>query len=54
MPSAESPFPSSPAVASGIDPADLETTLRVLVQMTEVDPAHPDYVTVRRATAQMF
>ena len=52
MPSAESPHPSS--AASGIDPADLETTLRVLAQMTEVDPSHPDYVTVRRATAQMF
>jgi NAD(P)-dependent dehydrogenase (short-subunit alcohol dehydrogenase family) len=52
VPSAESPHPSS--AASGIDPADLETTLRVLAQMTEVDPSHPDYVTVRRATAQMF
>jgi NAD(P)-dependent dehydrogenase (short-subunit alcohol dehydrogenase family) len=40
--------------ASGIDPAELETTLRVLAQMTSVDPTHPDYVTVRQATAQMF
>ncbi|SFS08986.1 short chain dehydrogenase [Microbacterium sp. cf046] len=54
MPSADSPPDRPDANASGIDPAELETTLRVLAQMTAVDPAHPDYVTVRQATAQMF
>ncbi len=54
MPSADSPDQPSSASASGIDPADLETTLRVLAQMTAVDPGHPDYVTVRQATAKMF
>ncbi|WP_166873188.1 SDR family oxidoreductase [Salinibacterium sp. ZJ450] len=39
---------------SGIDPADLATTLRVLAFMDQVDEEHPDYVAVRRATAQMF
>ncbi|MGX5680164.1 SDR family NAD(P)-dependent oxidoreductase [Schumannella luteola] len=45
--SAETPGP-------GIDPADLETTLRVLESMAELDEEHPDFVTVRRATARMF
>jgi NAD(P)-dependent dehydrogenase (short-subunit alcohol dehydrogenase family) len=39
---------------SGIDPADLAATLRVLEQLADIDHAHPDYVTVRRATAAMF
>jgi NAD(P)-dependent dehydrogenase (short-subunit alcohol dehydrogenase family) len=39
---------------SGIDPTELEITLRVLAQLHEVDPEHPDYRTVRRATASMF
>ncbi|WP_434810928.1 SDR family NAD(P)-dependent oxidoreductase [Microbacterium sp. bgisy189] len=40
--------------ASGIDPADLETTLRVLATLHDVDQTHPDFVSVRRATAAMF
>jgi NAD(P)-dependent dehydrogenase (short-subunit alcohol dehydrogenase family) len=43
-----------PPEPSGIDPAELETTLRVLGQMADVDQEHPDFVTVRRATARMF
>jgi NAD(P)-dependent dehydrogenase (short-subunit alcohol dehydrogenase family) len=39
---------------SGIDPAELEVALRVLAQMGDVDQEHPDFVTVRRATAKMF
>jgi NAD(P)-dependent dehydrogenase (short-subunit alcohol dehydrogenase family) len=39
---------------SGIDPADLEIALRVLGQMADVDQEHPDFVTVRQATAKMF
>jgi len=39
---------------SGIDPTDLEVTLRVLAQMAEVNQEHPDFTTVRRATAKMF
>ncbi|MGZ8805164.1 MAG: SDR family NAD(P)-dependent oxidoreductase, partial [Microbacterium sp.] len=54
MPS-DVPRPENPALdPSGIDPAELATALRVLAQMTDVDPAHPDYVTVRQATAKMF
>ena len=44
--------PSLPA--SGIDPDDLATTLRVLASLDEVDQQHPDYLAVRRATANMF
>ncbi|WP_404442151.1 SDR family NAD(P)-dependent oxidoreductase [Microbacterium marinum] len=52
MPENEStPTPDAP---SGIDPADLATTLRVLDALADVDQTHPDYVTVRRATAAMF
>ena len=43
-----------PLIASGIDPFELEITLKVLAQMDVVDPKHPDYATVRRATAKMF
>lgn len=39
---------------SSIDPADLEVTLRVLASMAELDQEHPDFVTVRQATAKMF
>ena len=39
---------------SGIDPADLDVVLKVLSQMAEVDEEHPDFITVRRATAKMF
>jgi NAD(P)-dependent dehydrogenase (short-subunit alcohol dehydrogenase family) len=39
---------------SAIDPADLETTLRVLAELERLDEEHPDFVSVRRATAKMF
>ena len=39
---------------TGIDPADLETVLRVLAAMDDLDEEHPDFQTVRRATARMF
>jgi NAD(P)-dependent dehydrogenase (short-subunit alcohol dehydrogenase family) len=41
-------------VPSSIDPADLQATLRVLASMAELDEEHPDFVTVRQATAKMF
>jgi NAD(P)-dependent dehydrogenase (short-subunit alcohol dehydrogenase family) len=40
--------------ASGIDPGDLEVTLRVLASLATIDHAHPDFQAVRRATAAMF
>ncbi|MET0843039.1 MAG: SDR family NAD(P)-dependent oxidoreductase [Mycetocola sp.] len=49
---AATPAPAS--LGDGIDPTDLETTLRVLASMNTLDEEHPDYVTVRRATAAMF
>ncbi len=39
---------------SGIDPTELEVTLRVLAQMADIDQEHPDFTIVRRATAKMF
>ena len=39
---------------SGIDPTELEVALRVLAQMADVDQEHPDFITVRQATAKMF
>jgi NAD(P)-dependent dehydrogenase (short-subunit alcohol dehydrogenase family) len=48
--------PTSPATGddAGIDPTDLEVTLRVLQHMATMDEEHPDYLQVRRATAKMF
>jgi NAD(P)-dependent dehydrogenase (short-subunit alcohol dehydrogenase family) len=37
-----------------LTPADVATTLRVLAAMTEIEEDHPDFVTVRQATARMF
>jgi NAD(P)-dependent dehydrogenase (short-subunit alcohol dehydrogenase family) len=37
-----------------IDPADLETCLRVLDQVNDLDPEHPDAVAIRRATAGIW
>ena len=48
MPPEDQPAPS------GIDPADLATTLRVIDEIARVDPAHPDFLAVRRATAHLF
>ena len=54
MPS-ESDLPSTRAAEpSGLDPDDLETTLRVLAQLDTLDDAHPHFVAVRQATAKMF
>jgi NAD(P)-dependent dehydrogenase (short-subunit alcohol dehydrogenase family) len=38
----------------GIDPDKLAVTLEVLAGLQALDEEHPDFVTVRRATAQMF
>jgi NAD(P)-dependent dehydrogenase (short-subunit alcohol dehydrogenase family) len=38
----------------GIDPQKLAVTLEVLRRLNELDEDHPDFLTVRRATAQMF
>ena len=48
------PAQNSPTEHSGIDPEDLATTLRVLASLHLVNPHHPDYVAVRRATSHMF
>jgi NAD(P)-dependent dehydrogenase (short-subunit alcohol dehydrogenase family) len=37
-----------------IDPDDLAAALRVLETLHELDEEHPDFITVRRATAHMF
>lgn len=47
-------MPSDQSPASGIDPDDLETTLRVLSTLHELDHEHPDFIAVRHATAHMF
>jgi NAD(P)-dependent dehydrogenase (short-subunit alcohol dehydrogenase family) len=39
---------------SHIDPDDLATALKVLAQVDELDPEHPDAVAVRRATARVW
>ncbi|TFV99281.1 SDR family NAD(P)-dependent oxidoreductase [Leifsonia flava] len=46
--------PSFPDSAPQIDPAELETTLRVLAALSDLDENDPDFDTVRRATAKMF
>jgi NAD(P)-dependent dehydrogenase (short-subunit alcohol dehydrogenase family) len=43
-------LPDSPS----IDPDDLAAALRVLESLHELDEEHPDFITVRRATAHMF
>ncbi|MBN9151697.1 MAG: SDR family NAD(P)-dependent oxidoreductase [Micrococcales bacterium] len=40
--------------ANAIDPADLDTVLRVLAAMDSMDEEHPDFIAVRQATARMF
>jgi NAD(P)-dependent dehydrogenase (short-subunit alcohol dehydrogenase family) len=42
------------ADSPGIDPDKLAITLEVLAGLQGLDEEHPDFVTVRRATAQMF
>ncbi|MEX1080376.1 MAG: SDR family NAD(P)-dependent oxidoreductase [Homoserinimonas sp.] len=46
--------PSAEQHGDGIDPDDLEVTLRVLSSLDELDEEHPDFITVRQATARMF
>lgn len=38
----------------GIDPADLDTVLRVLAALDDLEEDHPDFIAVRQATARMF
>jgi NAD(P)-dependent dehydrogenase (short-subunit alcohol dehydrogenase family) len=38
----------------GIDPSDLEVTLRVLASLKDLDETHDDFIAIRRATAHMF
>src|SRR5690606_13525067 len=45
---------ASPLPASGIDPAELAIALKVLAELDQVDQQHPDYLAVRRGTANMF
>ncbi|CDJ99505.1 putative short chain dehydrogenase [Microbacterium sp. C448] len=52
MPDETSALPDPPP--SGIDPAELAITLKVLAGMSDVDQTHPDYISVRQATAAMF
>jgi NAD(P)-dependent dehydrogenase (short-subunit alcohol dehydrogenase family) len=40
--------------SGGLDPADLEATLRVLAQLDAMDDDHPDFIAVRQATGRMF
>lgn len=40
--------------SAGVDPADLETTIRVLGQIHHLPESHPDFQTVRRATSAMY
>jgi NAD(P)-dependent dehydrogenase (short-subunit alcohol dehydrogenase family) len=55
MSNAPSIEPSPPTEAAPtIDPNDLEVALRVLAQLSTIDPDDPDFVTVRQATAKMF
>ncbi|MEA9986752.1 MULTISPECIES: SDR family oxidoreductase [Subtercola] len=46
--------PTTVSTTGGIDPAELATALRVLASLHELDDEHPDFVTVRQATAKMF
>jgi NAD(P)-dependent dehydrogenase (short-subunit alcohol dehydrogenase family) len=50
----DEPANHAPGDDAGIDPTDLEVTLRVLQHMATMDEEHPDYLQVRRATAKMF
>jgi len=43
-----------PEVGAGIDQEKLAVTLEVLARLNDLDEEHPDFLAVRRATAQMF
>lgn len=45
---------SEPTQQHAIDPSDLEATLRVLREVADTDQTHPDFISVRGATAGMF
>ena len=46
--------PGAHEAHEGIDPADLETCLRVLAELDDLPVEHPDAVAVRHATAGIF
>ncbi|HEX3678084.1 MAG TPA: SDR family NAD(P)-dependent oxidoreductase, partial [Galbitalea sp.] len=55
MPSDDRPTQDSAGIdPRGIDPEQLAVTLDVLARLNELDEEHPDFLAVRRATAQMF
>jgi NAD(P)-dependent dehydrogenase (short-subunit alcohol dehydrogenase family) len=54
VPSDQSPDHDIDPSGPGIHPDDLETTLRVLSALHELDHEHPDFIAVRHATAHMF
>ncbi len=45
---------ATPPQPQGIDPQDLDVTLRVLENLNRLNEDHPDFIAVRRATAKMF
>jgi NAD(P)-dependent dehydrogenase (short-subunit alcohol dehydrogenase family) len=45
---------STPPLSESIDPAELATVLKVLRELSEFDEEHPDFITVRQATAKFF
>ncbi len=47
-------MPSERQSSAGIDPERLQVTLAVLAELHHLDPKHPDFIAVRRATAHMF
>jgi NAD(P)-dependent dehydrogenase (short-subunit alcohol dehydrogenase family) len=54
VPNSENTADDPHADAPGIDPQKLAITLEVLAGLNELDEEHPDFLIVRRATAQMF
>ncbi|MGO2931866.1 SDR family NAD(P)-dependent oxidoreductase [Microbacterium sp.] len=50
----DAPAADTSEFGDGLDPDDLATTLRVLASLDAMSEQHPDYIAVRRATAQMF
>ncbi|MET0725080.1 MAG: SDR family NAD(P)-dependent oxidoreductase [Leifsonia sp.] len=48
------PSDPSPSVPPALDPAELETALRVIAAISALDEESPDFIAVRRATAKMF
>jgi NAD(P)-dependent dehydrogenase (short-subunit alcohol dehydrogenase family) len=47
-------YPGRSADSDGIEPERLRVTLEVLAELHQLDPKHPDFIAVRRATAHMF